>query len=176
MRRAGFWFEEMRDISEQAFAGSGWRVVMSVGRYVDPAALGALPEGVAVHRWVPQLVVLAEATVFLSHAGMGSAVRALWSGVPVLAVQQVFDQPVIAERLVELGVGRHLHREDVTPAVMREAVESLTARDGASEPERAVGIVEQVAAALDTAHEHRAGWERTFGSNDPEAPCPLEAP
>jgi UDP:flavonoid glycosyltransferase YjiC (YdhE family) len=65
--------------------------------------------------------------VFLSHAGMGSAVQALWSGVPVLAVPQVFDQPVIAERLVELGVGRHLHREDVTPAVMRDAVESLTA-------------------------------------------------
>ncbi|RJQ83957.1 hypothetical protein D5S19_18350 [Amycolatopsis panacis] len=52
-----------------AFEGTGWRVVMSIGRFFDPAELGELPPNVEVHPWVPQLDVLASAKGACRRAG-----------------------------------------------------------------------------------------------------------
>ncbi|GGL20223.1 UDP glycosyltransferase [Sphaerisporangium melleum] len=110
----------------EAFAGSDWHVVLAVGRHVDPSDLGPLPaHGFEVHRVVPQLAVLAAASAFITHAGMGGCAEALWFGVPTVAIPQAVDQFGNAARLAELGVGRHLPTEEVTPATLREAVESV---------------------------------------------------
>ncbi|NYI04404.1 macrolide family glycosyltransferase [Allostreptomyces psammosilenae] len=110
-----------------AFGDSRWHVVMSIGRYVDEAALGPVPDNVEVHRWVPQFSVLSQADAFITHAGMGGTVEGLYHGVPMVAVPQAVDQFGNAERIRELGVGRHVPTEEATPEVLREAVDALTA-------------------------------------------------
>ncbi|MGW4642311.1 nucleotide disphospho-sugar-binding domain-containing protein [Sphaerisporangium sp. NPDC004334] len=72
---------------------------------------------------MPQLAVLAEASAFVTHAGMGGCTESLWFGVPTVAIPQAVDQFGNAARLEELGVGRHLPAEEVTAAVLRDAVE-----------------------------------------------------
>ncbi|MFC4530107.1 macrolide family glycosyltransferase [Sphaerisporangium dianthi] len=110
----------------EGFAGSDWHVVLAVGRHVDPADLGPMPAaGFEVHRSVPQLAVLAEASAFVTHAGMGGCTESLWFGVPTVAIPQAVDQFGNAARLEELGVGRHLPAEEVTAATLRAAVESV---------------------------------------------------
>src|SRR5215218_1539620 len=105
-----------------AFADLDRDVVVKVGPAVDPDALGPVPANASVHRWVPQLSVLAHASAFVTHAGMGGCSEGLWHGVPMVAVPQAVDQFVNGPRLAELGVGEHLPAEEVTPERLRAAV------------------------------------------------------
>ena len=107
-----------------AFADLDRDVVIKVGPAVDPDALGPLPPNASVHRWVPQLSVLAHASAFVTHAGMGGCSEGLWHGVPMVAVPQAVDQFANADRIVELGVAHRLD-VDATPDELRAAVVAL---------------------------------------------------
>ncbi|WP_421109179.1 macrolide family glycosyltransferase [Streptomyces sp. NEAU-S77] len=104
----------------------GWHVVLQIGRYVDPEELGHVPANVEVHRWVPQLSILKQADAFVTHAGMGSSGEGLYCGLPMIAVPQGAEQPVNADRLVELGVARRVDTADATAEVLRAALLDLT--------------------------------------------------
>ncbi|MFG2646923.1 macrolide family glycosyltransferase [Streptomyces sp. NPDC048436] len=110
-----------------AFGGlPGWHVVLQIGKHVDPAELGEVPQNVEVRSWVPQLAILEQADAFVTHAGMGSCGEALSAGVPMIAVPQGAEQPVNAGRLVELGVARRIETADATPDALRCALLELT--------------------------------------------------
>ncbi|WAZ24776.1 glycosyltransferase [Streptomyces cinnabarinus] len=104
-----------------AFAGLPWDVVMAVGDRVDPARLSGVPGHVEVRAHVPQLQVLREADLFVTHAGMGSVMEALSFGVPMVAIPQMSEQRANADRLAELGLGVTLHRGEVTAGTLRDA-------------------------------------------------------
>ncbi|MEZ0094201.1 macrolide family glycosyltransferase [Streptacidiphilus sp. EB129] len=110
-----------------ACTGLGGRVVVAVGDGVDPDDLGPPPADVEVHRFVPQLQVLPHADLFITHAGMGSTMEALYHGVPMLAVPQMAEEQANADRIAELGIGRTLAPEGLTAAVLRSAVQQLLA-------------------------------------------------
>ncbi|SHF82334.1 macrolide family glycosyltransferase [Streptoalloteichus hindustanus] len=113
-----------------AFGDLDWHVVLSVGNTLSPADLGPLPPNVEAHSSVPQMSVLAQATAFVTHAGMGSTAEGLYWGVPMVAVPQALDQHVNAARIADLGVGRHIPREQATAEALRDAVVAV-----ASDPE-----------------------------------------
>ncbi|MFV0128707.1 macrolide family glycosyltransferase [Streptomyces sp. HMX112] len=113
-----------------AFADSDWHVVMSVGSGVDRAELGPLPDHFEVHASVPQLEVLAAASVFVTHGGMGSTMEALAHGVPLVAVPQMAEQRVNAGQIEELRLGVHLPRESATGRALREAVDRVAGDPG----------------------------------------------
>lgn len=105
----------------------GWHVVLQIGRHVDPAELAdELPGNIEVRSWVPQLAVLAQADAFVTHAGMGSSGEGLHAGVPMIAVPQGAEQPMNADRLVELGVARRVDTPEATGEVLRAALLELT--------------------------------------------------
>ncbi|MFJ3159866.1 macrolide family glycosyltransferase [Streptomyces kanasensis] len=109
----------------EALAGPGRHLVLSVGAEVAAAGLGPLPEGVEVHAHVPQMDVLAAASVFVTHGGMGSVMEALSVGVPMVVVPQMAEQRVNATQVRELGLGVHLPREEATARALREAVTAV---------------------------------------------------
>ncbi len=104
----------------------GWHVVLQIGKYVDPAELGPVPDNVEVHTWVPQLDVLRDADGFVTHAGMGGASEGLYTATPMIAVPQAVDQFDNAGRLQELGVATRVDTEDATPERLRSALLALT--------------------------------------------------
>jgi MGT family glycosyltransferase len=101
--------------------GGTFRLVLGTGK-VDPAELGALPDGVHAARTQPQLDVLAHAAAFITHAGMGSTVESLWFGVPTVAIPQAVDQFANAAQLEAIGAGVHLPAERVDAERVRAAV------------------------------------------------------
>ncbi|OLL76088.1 putative glycosyl transferase [Pseudonocardia sp. Ae168_Ps1] len=105
-----------------AMHGTGWATVLATGPHVDRADLGEIPGDVVVREWVPQLAVLAQASAFVTHAGMGGCSEGLWHGVPMVAVPQAVDQFGNADVIAGLGVGEHLPVGEVTPESLREAV------------------------------------------------------
>ena len=56
---------------------------------------------------------------------MNSANEAIYFGVPVVAVPQNSDQPLIAKRLEELELGKFLDKNDVSPDTLRNAVNEV---------------------------------------------------
>ncbi|MCK2238904.1 MULTISPECIES: macrolide family glycosyltransferase [unclassified Crossiella] len=97
-----------------AFDGLPIHVVLAIGDQVDRAALGTVPTHVEVHQFVPQLSVLEQVDLFVTHAGMGSTMEGLHLGVPLLAVPQMAEQRVNADRIEALGLGRQLAPGEVT--------------------------------------------------------------
>ncbi|MEV7191167.1 macrolide family glycosyltransferase [Streptomyces sp. NPDC093510] len=103
----------------------GWHVVLQIGKHVDRAELGDVPGNVEVRSWAPQLAVLEQADAFVTHAGMGSSGEGLFAGVPMIAVPQGAEQPMNADRLVELGVARRIDTEAATADALRAALLEL---------------------------------------------------
>jgi MGT family glycosyltransferase len=110
----------------RAFADlPGWHVVLQIGRHVDPAELGDVPDNVEVHSWVPQLAILRQADLFVTHAGAGGSQEGLATATPMIAVPQAVDQFGNADMLQGLGVARHLPTEEATPEALRAAALDL---------------------------------------------------
>lgn len=114
----------------EAFGGLDWYVVMSVGKIIDPAELGAIPSNFEVHQWIPQLRVLSQASAFLTHAGMGGTSEGLYYGVPLIAAPQAADQFMNAARIEDLGVGLQIDTASVTVDALRDALRSATSDEG----------------------------------------------
>jgi MGT family glycosyltransferase len=117
----------------QAFGGTGWRVVVATGSWVDTGDLGPVPDNVILRAWVPQLDMLAQVDVFVGHGGMNSTMEALAHAVPLVVVPQQSEQRVTADRVAELELGRRLDPGDVTPESLLEAVGALASERGMAE-------------------------------------------
>ncbi|QOV43651.1 macrolide-inactivating glycosyltransferase [Streptomyces chromofuscus] len=110
----------------EAFAGlPGWHLVLQIGKHVDPAELGRVPDTVEVRSWVPQLAVLKQADLFVTHAGAGGSQEGLATATPMIAVPQAADQFGNADMLQGLGVARHVPAEEATAGTLREAALAL---------------------------------------------------
>ena len=116
----------------RAFGDTGWHVVLAIGTQVRPAELEPLPGNIEVLSWVPQLAVLRHATAFLAHAGMGSTMEALYFGVAPVVVPRLGEQELIADQLVDLGLGRKVMPAQADAETLRAAVFGL-AEDGAAQ-------------------------------------------
>ncbi|MFJ3715535.1 macrolide-inactivating glycosyltransferase [Streptomyces sp. NPDC090057] len=121
-KRPAFYRECVR-----AFGGlPGWHLVLQIGRQVTPAELGDVPANVEVHSWVPQLAILRQADLFVTHAGAGGSQEGLATGTPMIAVPQAVDQFGNADVLQSLGVARRLPTEEATADRLRDAALALT--------------------------------------------------
>ncbi len=109
----------------EAFADSDWHVVLVAGPNTDSPELRQVPSNIEVLRRAPQLTVLDHASVFVTHAGSGGCVEGMWHAVPMVAVPLNVDQFASADRLVELGIGQRLQIDELTPHLLRRAVEEV---------------------------------------------------
>jgi len=104
-----------------AFQNENVTVVMSVGKNFDITKLGKLPENFIVKNHIPQVAVLKQARVFITHGGMNSVSEAMVSGVPMLVIPFVSDQPVNAQQVEKMGLGKVLEYKSVTAESLKEA-------------------------------------------------------
>ncbi len=89
-----------------ALADQPVRVLMTVGRRVDPTSLGALPDNASVLSWWSQESALRHATSMLGHGGFGTTVGAMAAGVPqVVAPIFTSDQAANARHVQAVGAG-----------------------------------------------------------------------
>jgi MGT family glycosyltransferase len=114
----------------EAFSDPRFAVVLSVGRAVDPADLGEAPPNFTVAQYVPQLSVLQEADLFITHGGMNSINEAILYGVPLVVVPNTIEQTTNALRIEQLHAGLYLDHQELTVEKLRDAVlQVLTDRE-----------------------------------------------
>ena len=95
-------------------------VVITVGPEGHPDALGPLPDGVRVQRFIPQAALLPHCALMISNGGSGSTLGALSHGVPILAVPAGSpSQQRNADALAASGAGCRLERHELTVERMR---------------------------------------------------------
>ena len=89
----------------RALADLPVRVLLTVGRHVDPAGLAPVPANVHVEPWVEQADVLAAADLVVCHGGSGTAFGALSAGLPLVVLPIFADQRVNGRRIAAVGAG-----------------------------------------------------------------------
>jgi UDP:flavonoid glycosyltransferase YjiC (YdhE family) len=130
--------------------------LVTVGRNVDPDALGPLPARVRVERYVPQAHVLTRAAAVVSHGGSGTTLGALAYGLPLVLVPQAADQFDNAARAEKAGAAVVLRPGEVTAEAVRAALGRVLGEPAFAEAARAVaaeiaqmGTVDEVARAVE---------------------------
>ncbi len=98
----------------KALKKEGVSVIMSIGKNIDKKDLGEIPDNIYVYDYVPQLEVLKRAKLFITHGGMNSTNEGMFFQVPLVIVPQSVDQPVVANGILELGLGKVIDKNEVT--------------------------------------------------------------
>lgn len=109
----------------EAFTGKDFQVILSVGNKIEISSLQHIPDNFVVRNYIPQLEVLKQVDVFISHGGLNSVSEALYYHVPVIAIPMVNDQPAVSKRINELGAGLALKMEEVTPDILLRTVHTI---------------------------------------------------
>jgi len=103
---------------------------------------GPVPENVELRSWVPHEDVLADASLVITHAGLGTVMAAIGHGVPLLCLPMGRDQHGNAARVEALGIGRSL-ADSASPHQIAAAALDVLADDRIAS--RAAALAESVA-------------------------------
>ena len=127
--------------------------LVTTGRDLDPATLGAVPSRVRIERFVPQAHVLPRCAAVVTHGGSGTTLGALAHGLPLVLVPQGADQFDNAARCVAAGVAVVVRPDELTPNAVRAALRRVL--DEPSYALAAQALAEEIGAMptpVETAH------------------------
>jgi len=116
----------------EAFRNERVDVIISVGKNFSIHKLRDVPENCKIYNEVPQLSVLRQADIFVTHGGMNSISEALVYGVPMVVIPFMSDQPTNARRIEELGLGKKLDYRMINSELLRTTVLSVMNDEGIS--------------------------------------------
>lgn len=102
-------------------------IAVTVGDLNDPAALGEQPPNVHIERWLPLAPLLPLCSAVVCHAGSGTTLAALVSGLPLVLVPQGADQYTNAAACEAAGVATVLRPHQLNSAAVRNAVLAVLA-------------------------------------------------
>ncbi len=110
-------FDAVRDLDINVFAALG---------AIDPDSLTDVPANVELGKMVPQLDILSQASVFITHAGMGGTGESIYYGVPMIAIPQMDEQAITARQIERNGLGfALLDKEAITSEMLKEKIQIL---------------------------------------------------
>jgi MGT family glycosyltransferase len=87
--------------------------------------LETVPPNVIVRPYVPQLALLARASLVISHAGNNTVCETLAAGRPMVLAPVRDDQPTIADQVVRAGAGERVRFGRIGPDELREVIHRL---------------------------------------------------
>ena len=127
-------------------------VIATTSGAFDPRLLRR-PANAVVFDYLPHAEAISRAALVVAHAGHGTTMEALGNGVPIVCVPGIGrDQPAIAQRVAELGLGIAL-TDGATAAEIREAVNTIlrdaSYRARAEEFAARLGVVDGASTSAD---------------------------
>jgi MGT family glycosyltransferase len=143
----------------------GLQLVLSVGDQVDPEQIGPVPSNAIIVKQAPQLELLKQTSVCITHAGLNTVLESLAQGVPQVAIPVTFDQPGVAARIADkrTGVVTSLDKLSVDhlSTLLNEALDNSTYRDNARKLQKAITEANGLSVAADLIEESLGMTETT---------------
>jgi zeaxanthin glucosyltransferase len=109
-------------IITDAAAGLDVQLVATMGALVDTPFINDLPGNTLAVRYTPQLHILKQAAVCISHGGANTISEALYYGVPQLVVPLCTDQPINAYLIDKAGAGISIPPPELTTENCRNSL------------------------------------------------------
>jgi len=133
------------------------QLVLSIGDQVDPKQIGPAPNNAIIAKRVPQLELLKQTTVCITHAGLNTVLESLAQGVPQLAIPVTYDQPGVAARIAHkrTGVVTSLDKlnADHLAFLVKEVLTNPTYRENARKLQKAIAEANGLSRAADLIEE-----------------------
>jgi len=123
----------------QALGQFKQQAYVSIGRYIKPSELGDIPPHIHISAYHPQLEILKNASLFISHAGMNSVNESLYFGVPLLMLPIIQEQRINADRVAELGAGIYYKKQPSDTDKLVESIRTLLADNKYKEAAEHIG-------------------------------------
>jgi MGT family glycosyltransferase len=142
-----------RSITQAAIRLKELQFVLAVGGQLDPLQLGAVPANVVVVSHAPQIEVLKQSSLCITHAGLNTALESLSSGVPMVALPITNDQPGVAARISNKKVGIVIPPHQASPekfvTAVTQVLEDPTFRDNVRRMQEAIRSRDGLSIAAD---------------------------
>ncbi len=131
----------------------GLQMVLSVGDQVDPEQIGPVPSNAIIVKRAPQLELLKQSSVCITHAGLNTVLESLAQGVPQVAIPVTFDQPGVAARIADKQTGVITSLDKLTAdhlsTLLNEVLNNATYRDNARKLQKAIVKANGLSVAAD---------------------------
>jgi len=111
----------LRLIIELAAAFPETDFTVACGRGIFPPYENDATRNIKILESVPQLELLRRSDMFITHGGLSSIKESIISGVPLLVLPTVFDQPFNAIRVEAHGIGAAIFPEELTSTALTAA-------------------------------------------------------
>ena len=145
--------EVFRTIAAGVAKHKGVQLVLSIGDQLGPEQIGPVPSNAIIVKRAPQLELLKQASVCITHSGVNTVLESLAQGVPQVAIPVSFDQPGIAARIAyhKTGVVTSLDKLTAThlSTLLGEVLSDATYRDNARRIQKAIVKANGLSAAAD---------------------------
>ena len=133
------------------------QLVLSIGDQVDPKRIGPVPSNAIIVKRAPQLELLKQASVCITHAGLNTVLESLAQGVPQLAIPIAYDQPGVAARIAQKQTGVVTSLDKLTAdhlsTLLNEVLINVTYRDNACKLQKAIAEANGLSVAADLIEE-----------------------
>ncbi len=110
----------LRSLDQEAY-----QVIVSAGGAYPALSKGPIPSNAKIFPSVPQIRLLSEIDLFISHGGNNSTNESLAAGKPLIVLPVGGEQADNGSRVVYLGVGKKLDIQRFDEAQLRHAVEEI---------------------------------------------------
>ena len=129
------------------------QLVLSVGDHVDSRQIGPVPSNAIIVKRVPQLELLKQASVCITHAGLNTVLESLTQGVPQVAIPVTFDQPGVAARIADKKTGVVTSLDKLTAdhllTLLNEVINNPIYRDNARKLQTTIAKTNGLSVAAD---------------------------
>lgn len=133
------------------------QLVLSIGNQIDPKQIGRVPSNTIIVKRAPQLDLLKQASVCITHAGLNTVLESLAQGVPQVAIPVTFDQPGVAARIMDKQTGVVTSLDKLTTdhlsSLLNEVLTNSAYRRNAGKLQKAIAEANGLSVAADVVEE-----------------------
>ncbi|AXC10745.1 Zeaxanthin glucosyl transferase [Acidisarcina polymorpha] len=108
----------------------GYQIVLSTGGFPMDEKLKDIPDNLILVRFAPQVEILRQAALCITHGGVNTVLEALQCGVPLVVLPITNDQPGVAARVAYAGVGAFCRVEDLNPSNLSGLIDEVMQNPG----------------------------------------------
>jgi zeaxanthin glucosyltransferase len=133
------------------------QLVLSVGDQINPDRIGPIPENAIIVKRAPQLELLKQSSICITHAGLNTVLESLAQGVPQVAIPVTYDQPGVAARIADKRTGVVTSLDKLTAdhlaTLLNEVLNNSSYRDNARKLQKAIADANGLSVAADIVEE-----------------------